>query len=263
MDTFSERLKQLREEQGVTQNEFSKRLGISRVSLTHYEAGDRTPDIEFLKRLHQETGVSLYYLLGLSDSKDDALATAQRDTGLSEQALEYFADHPIGAKAINHMVACQEIQTLAMVVSVLHDDELMHRAIPDDEWSPVMEALRYDHKENLLDELSQAMEQVIAHPSEQPFGVEQRYLPCGAVLETVRRTRQMQKDLEMLSQSPDDEYAQRARQYADAAEAMIAVDTGKLSKALGRLVGSKGLTKKRMREIVQEVVSKDGKTTPE
>lgn len=70
--SFNTRLKMIREELGISQNEFSKRLGISRVSLTHYEAGDRTPDIDFLKRLHQETGVSLYYLLGLSDKKEGA-----------------------------------------------------------------------------------------------------------------------------------------------------------------------------------------------
>lgn len=125
MATFPERIRQIRENLGLSQNEFSKRLSISRVSLTHYEAGDRTPDIEFLKRLHHETGFSLYYLLCLTDSKDDTLATAQRDTGLNEETIEVLSQNPLYQRVIEKLVCSPSFDRLAILAAAFHDEMVL------------------------------------------------------------------------------------------------------------------------------------------
>lgn len=131
MSAFPVRLRELRESLNLSQNEFSKRLNISRVSLTHYEAGDRTPDIDFLTRLHQETGASLYFMLGITDSKEDALATAQRSTGLSEKALNCLAEDKKVTDLVNQFLSHHEFPTLAHRLMVLHDNEFFHRKTPE------------------------------------------------------------------------------------------------------------------------------------
>lgn len=128
MATFPERIRQIRENLGLSQNEFSKRLSISRVSLTHYEAGDRTPDIEFLKRLHHETGFSLYYLLCLTDSKDDTLASAQRETGLNEDTLEILSQNPLYQRIIEKLVCSPSFYRLAILTSAFHDEMVLRWA---------------------------------------------------------------------------------------------------------------------------------------
>ena len=87
---FSERLQLLRALNGVSQERFAKALNISRISVSHYETGLRTPDIEVLKKTSEYFGVSADYLLGLSDVKntDVDLQTICKALNLSEKAVE-------------------------------------------------------------------------------------------------------------------------------------------------------------------------------
>ena len=84
---FPKRLREVREETGLSQADFASKIGISRASLSYYENGTRTPDIYLLRSIHEATGVSVYYLLGITDTKNDNFFQLQKDTGLSERAL--------------------------------------------------------------------------------------------------------------------------------------------------------------------------------
>lgn len=70
MEIFAKRLRDLRKALGVNQTELANRAGISRQSVTLYEAGDRLPDIERLRNLAVVFGVTSDYLIGLSDIPD-------------------------------------------------------------------------------------------------------------------------------------------------------------------------------------------------
>ena len=70
LDTFSKRLRQLREEFNLSQEAMAERINISRVSIVNYESGKRTPDIEVIASLSREFNISSDYLLGLSDFRD-------------------------------------------------------------------------------------------------------------------------------------------------------------------------------------------------
>lgn len=63
---FSKRLKLLREETGLTQEELAKKLNISRGTYAHYETGKREPGFETLSLLADFFGVTIDYLLGKS-----------------------------------------------------------------------------------------------------------------------------------------------------------------------------------------------------
>lgn len=57
------RLRSLREKMGISQTELAKRVGIVRPTYSNYEAGNREPDYETLKRLADFFSVSIDYLL--------------------------------------------------------------------------------------------------------------------------------------------------------------------------------------------------------
>jgi transcriptional regulator with XRE-family HTH domain len=68
MSSFSVVLKQLRELEGLTQEELAKRLNISRSRLASYEQSQREPDLELLEIIADFFNVDLDYLLGRSST---------------------------------------------------------------------------------------------------------------------------------------------------------------------------------------------------
>lgn len=67
MDTFKVRIRQLREDKELTQEELAKVLGISRATLASWEIGRREPDFETASKIADFFGVSVDYLLGRTD----------------------------------------------------------------------------------------------------------------------------------------------------------------------------------------------------
>jgi len=61
------RLRELREEKGITQSQLAKNLGFSRNTISQYETGAREPDIQTIKKLCDFFGVSAGYLLGFEE----------------------------------------------------------------------------------------------------------------------------------------------------------------------------------------------------
>lgn len=56
------KLKELRKEKGLKQTELAKILNMAQTTYAGYELEQRTPDIEFLKKIADFYGVSLDYL---------------------------------------------------------------------------------------------------------------------------------------------------------------------------------------------------------
>ncbi len=65
-------LKQLREDNGLTQSDIASILGISRGLYSQYEIADKIIPIQHLNTLSNYFLVSIDYLLGFSNSKDNA-----------------------------------------------------------------------------------------------------------------------------------------------------------------------------------------------
>lgn len=64
---LGKRLKELREEKGLTQKEVAERLIIHSVTYLHYEKSQREPPLKLLAEMANFFDVSTDYLLGLTD----------------------------------------------------------------------------------------------------------------------------------------------------------------------------------------------------
>ncbi len=111
---FSSRLKKIREISGLNQEQFAKEIGVSRPTLSLYEKGTRTPDIDVLRNIHIKTSASVYYLLGLSDTIYDSSQIdgdkelVQRETGLTDKSLAALAPDKFAARRIVNLLLSRE-----------------------------------------------------------------------------------------------------------------------------------------------------------
>ncbi|MNL99732.1 HTH-type transcriptional regulator ImmR [compost metagenome] len=68
MQQFSDRLKTLRKQAGLTQKEMANKLNIQRVTYSHYETGRSQPSIDTLVILALIFECSIDYLVGVSEN---------------------------------------------------------------------------------------------------------------------------------------------------------------------------------------------------
>ncbi len=67
MEKFIERLKELRQEKGLSQAQLAKATGISTGAIGFWETGERVPNAQSVIVLAKFFGVTTDYLLGLED----------------------------------------------------------------------------------------------------------------------------------------------------------------------------------------------------
>lgn len=71
---FIKRLRDLRDEKGVSQEEVSKAVGITKSTLSKYELGKNEPGMMVAKKLADYFHVSFDWLVGYSDEKQPVMA---------------------------------------------------------------------------------------------------------------------------------------------------------------------------------------------
>jgi transcriptional regulator with XRE-family HTH domain len=64
---FSTRLKEIRREKKLTQEQLGQKVNVTKVSISGYESGNRTPDMETLQKIADVLKVSVDWLLGRTD----------------------------------------------------------------------------------------------------------------------------------------------------------------------------------------------------
>ena len=72
LDGFSEKLRNLRTEKGLTQRQLADALFITRKTISNWEAGIRMPDVVMLTRLSKVLGVKPYELIDVFPSGEDS-----------------------------------------------------------------------------------------------------------------------------------------------------------------------------------------------
>ena len=92
--TFGKRLRQIRKERKMTQEEFAKMLGTSKQILSRYEREDRSPRIEVVRKYAEALKVSADYLLG--DEEAEAVSamfwTQKKEKPFYKIFMEVTAD---------------------------------------------------------------------------------------------------------------------------------------------------------------------------
>ncbi|WP_162011930.1 helix-turn-helix domain-containing protein [Streptococcus sp. S784/96/1] len=68
----SNRLKELRKQAGLTQEELSQKIGVIRKTVSNWERGFSRINPEYAEQLANYFQVSIGYLLGVSDDKQDS-----------------------------------------------------------------------------------------------------------------------------------------------------------------------------------------------
>ena len=72
---FSENLKKLREEKGISQTELASRIGVNKSLISAYENQERLPSLNALAKLSYQFNVSMELLLGLNKNKTVDVST--------------------------------------------------------------------------------------------------------------------------------------------------------------------------------------------
>lgn len=111
---FAKRLKALREEKKISQDTLAKELGISRGSVSFYENGERTADIEILEKVSNFFGVDYDYLMGVSSArynKSEAEETLNK-MQLSDKAIENIINYSDLSFVINRFIESGYFTTL-------------------------------------------------------------------------------------------------------------------------------------------------------
>ena len=67
MNKFTERLKELREENSISQRELAKQIGFTQPAIARWELGSQIPNIEVAIAIAKYFKVTTDYLLGLED----------------------------------------------------------------------------------------------------------------------------------------------------------------------------------------------------
>lgn len=67
MTTIAQRIKALRTQAGLTQEEFGKLFGIVKSTVSLYEGGKSNPDDELKKKIAEHFKISIDFLLGVTD----------------------------------------------------------------------------------------------------------------------------------------------------------------------------------------------------
>lgn len=86
MANYTDRIKDLRNEAGLTQEQLAERLGVQRMTVIRWERGDNPPSEEKLLLLAQLFKVSTLYLQGYTDDRDTIVS--EDGEGHQEKAEE-------------------------------------------------------------------------------------------------------------------------------------------------------------------------------
>lgn len=78
-NVIGSRIKFLRARDGLTQRELASKLHVGNSTLSQYENGDRVPSIDMQRKFAQHFGVSVDFLVGLTDDQTPAPERASDD----------------------------------------------------------------------------------------------------------------------------------------------------------------------------------------
>ena len=95
MSKFSDKLKELRNSNKLTQQELSQKLGVSKSTISMYENGNRTPDFETLEAIADLFNISIDSLIGVQNKGDNEInaIAAHAISELSEEQIKKVIEY--------------------------------------------------------------------------------------------------------------------------------------------------------------------------
>ncbi len=184
MSVFAERLAAVRNEKNIKQKDAAEALGLSQGLLSHYENGIRECGLDFLSRAADYYGVSVDYLLGLTDDKNENISEnpLAAEEAINKKIME--SDKKINGSVLpvlNRRLIFNGINVLYYMLSQIDSNELT-AAVSDDILLSVYNGFRTAYLAN-------------PNHSEEFFEVKSEYYPKllkakeEAVLEVLRASK--------------------------------------------------------------------------
>lgn len=102
--TFGERLKLLRDEAGISQQYLADKINISKSSISKYEKGERTPELDTFEALADFFNVDMDYLKGKSDIKKSYSV-------IDDESFDY-------PKAINKLMTSRNRSVMELLIKL-------------------------------------------------------------------------------------------------------------------------------------------------
>ncbi len=117
---LGKKLLKLRKEKGLNQNDVAHAVGITRASLSYYEKGERSIDVEILFKLSIFYDVSMDYLFGLSGKtspqRKHEYTLEMAYLGFSLCAIDEFWKNPDFVNMMNEFIAHDEFNTFKQLI---------------------------------------------------------------------------------------------------------------------------------------------------
>jgi len=99
---LSKRIKELRESENLTQQDFAKEFKISKQTVSNYENNERTPDVTLMLKISNHFNVSMDYLTGNSQYKTQKLKHIKEVTHIELSLIESIGKMPDVQKIFLH-----------------------------------------------------------------------------------------------------------------------------------------------------------------
>ena len=134
---FTDRFRLLVDDQGGV-SKVSEKTGISRPTINFWYNGQRTPDAESLTILSAKFGVSVDYLLGLSDipSRNEDMQVTAKTTGLANTAiaaLRNMKNAPcVEIGVLNELLSTASFWRLLLSIALLKAEIKETKSLPPD-----------------------------------------------------------------------------------------------------------------------------------
>ena len=90
---ISERIKEVREKNGLNKKEMSTRLGIPYTTYNNYETGSREPGSDFLLKFSYEFGISIDYIMGNNKNGQDISYEYKKNDTIADIILKLRSDN--------------------------------------------------------------------------------------------------------------------------------------------------------------------------
>ncbi|PKM52453.1 MAG: XRE family transcriptional regulator [Firmicutes bacterium HGW-Firmicutes-7] len=115
IDKFKDRIKNLRKEFGITQQDLADKLGLVRTAIANYEMGRNIPNAETLNMIADFFDVSLDYLLGRTDIRKDLYTNRTDDKLFTDAEHEDNGNSKlfVAQKADEYKTLSEDIKSLS------------------------------------------------------------------------------------------------------------------------------------------------------
>ncbi|HHY04497.1 MAG TPA: helix-turn-helix transcriptional regulator [Thermoanaerobacterales bacterium] len=120
MENTGERIKQLRQEHGLTQEQFGKIVGVTKHAVSLYEASKNAPSDDIKKKIASHFNVSIDWLLGMSNIRTPVTDFSTEDLELMEfwNILQTRDDLKILVKEIQD-IPPKEVKKIIQIIKTL------------------------------------------------------------------------------------------------------------------------------------------------